>query len=140
MNLFDLIAEDMMDDMLALPRVMHHRLDSVGYYRGMVANLHKTETGYMIEAQLPGFKKHEIEITPLSTKSIKVVAETKCEDKKEHEHCVREFSSERHVERVFALPENVKVEDVTAKLEDGILTIDLPINKEELKKSKIEIR
>ena len=51
--------------------------------------------------------------------------ETTEEDKKERKYLRREFN-EMQFKQAFTLPENIKREQIAAKVENGILTIDLP--------------
>ena len=61
--------------------------------------------------------------------------EHKEEDKKEH-YLRREFSYTNY-QQAYALPDDVKKDDISAKVEDGVLTIILPkTKKEEVKVSR----
>ncbi len=57
------------------------------------------------------------------------------EDKKEH-YLRREFSYTNY-QQAYTLPEDVQKDGISAKVEDGVLTISLPkVKKEEVKVSR----
>jgi len=84
-----------------------------------------------VEAELPGFKKDEIEIT-LQQGVVSITAERK---PKEVEAPGKVHLNERRfvrVERCFTLPENVDESEVDAQLEDGVLHLTLHKTKESM--------
>ena len=92
-----------------------------------------------VEAELPGFKKEEIDIT-LENQTLTIAAERKSEQKKEGskgELLLHERRYSRFL-RSFTLPPTVDDQTVNAKLNDGLLTVTL--NKsEETKPRKITV-
>ncbi len=87
-------------------------------------NLSKNEIGYDLQVALPGFKKDEVKIKVengiLSVSATKVEREEVSKD-----FLVKEFHSE-NTYRSFSLSDTVDEDNITAKLEDGILHIFLP--------------
>ncbi len=95
------------------------------------------EDKYVIEADLPGVKKEEINLElDDGTLTISIEREEK-EDKEEKDYVHRErrYSS---MSRSIRLGD-IKDEDINAKLEDGVLCIDLPKGEEKDKTKKIPI-
>jgi HSP20 family protein len=74
---------------------------------------------------LPGMKKEDITVE-IADGRLAIAGERKreVEEKKEHWYrCEREFGS---FYRAIPLPENVKIEEVTATFADGVLEISIP--------------
>lgn len=88
-----------------------------------------------VEAELPGFKKDEIEVT-LENQSLTITAERK-EENKPGEHLLKERRYTRFI-RSFMLPPTVDEQKVDAKLTDGVLCITLN-KREETKPKKIAV-
>ena len=97
-----------------------------------------------VEAELPGFKKDEIDIT-LENQTLTISAERREEkndggaggNNKKGEHLLRERRYTRFL-RSFTLPPTVDEQSVNAKLADGVLTITLN-KREETKPRKISV-
>ena len=96
--------------------------------------------GYYVEADLPGFKKNEIDVT-LENQTLTISAEhreeTKQGDEKKGDYLLRERRYNRFM-RSFTLPPTVDDQQVQAKLNDGILTITLN-KREETKPRKVQV-
>lgn len=89
-----------------------------------------------VEAELPGFKKDEVEIT-LANQTLTISAERKTEKKETHggQQLLRERQYNRFL-RSFTLPPTVDETKCDAKLSDGVLSITLN-KREETKPKKI---
>lgn len=105
-------------------------------------NVKESQKAYTMEIAAPGLKKDfcRISITDEGNLSVKIEQkfEQKEDDKKEakHHYLRREFSYSNY-EQTYSLPENVDKEHISAKVEDGILSIELPkMTKEEEKKQQ----
>ena len=91
-----------------------------------------------VDAELPGFKKDEIDIT-LENQTLTITAERRAENRQEskgdlllHERRYSRF------QRSFNLPPTVDEQSVNAKLDGGVLTITLN-KREETKPRKISV-
>ena len=96
---------------------------------------------FYVEAELPGFKKEEIDIT-LENQTLTIAAERRSEsknggDQKKGDLLLHERRYTRFL-RSFTLPPTVDEQTVNAKLTDGVLTITLN-KREETKPRKITI-
>jgi HSP20 family protein len=94
----------------------------------------------IVEAELPGFRKEEIDIT-LENQTLTISAEhreeTKQGNEKSGDYLIRERRYNRFL-RSFTLPPTVNDQQVQAKLADGILTITLN-KREETKPRKVQV-
>ena len=95
---------------------------------------------FYVEAELPGFKKEEIDIT-LENQTLTIAAqrqyETKQGDDKKGELLLHERRYSRFL-RSFTLPPTVDEGSVNAKLADGVLTVTIT-KREETKPRKIKV-
>lgn len=95
-------------------------------------NVKESDKGYVMEIAAPGLKKEycRVSIDKDGNLNLKIEdkfehkEEDKSEDKKEH-YLRREFNYSNY-EQTYVLPEDVDKEKISAKVENGILTIDLP--------------
>lgn len=97
-----------------------------------------------VEAELPGFKKEEIDIT-LENQTLTIAAERSSEKKPDQQQQQQKKGDlllhERRYSRFlrsFTLPPTVNDQKVDAKLNDGVLTITLD-KREETKPRKIQV-
>ena len=91
-----------------------------------------------VEAELPGFKKEDIDIT-LENQTLTISAERREQSKEEKkgELLLNERRYSRFL-RSFILPPTVNEKSVNAKLADGVLTVTLN-KREETKPRKIQV-
>jgi HSP20 family protein len=88
-------------------------------------DLSETEDGFLVEAQVPGLKPEDLEITcENNVLTIKGQIQQQAEDRKRHYHRVeRRFGT---FERSVGLPSSVKTEAIQATLNGGILRLEIP--------------
>ena len=91
-----------------------------------------------VEAEMPGFKKDEIDVT-LENQTLTIAGERheKSDDAKKGEHLLHERRYTRFL-RSFTLPPTVNDQTVNAKLNEGVLTVTLD-KREETKPRKISV-
>ncbi len=88
-------------------------------------DLEDNEKEYLLKAEMPGFKKENIEID-VQDNYVVISGEVGWKyDKKEHEYLCKERACKTFY-RTVDLPEEVDVNGVTANLNDGVLEICLP--------------
>ena len=106
-------------------------------------NVREDETAYTMELAAPGIKKEYCRVSINEDGNLCIAIENKMEHKegdKKHHYLRREFSYSNY-EQNYTLPDDVVKDKISAKVEDGILTVVLPkVEKEEKKVAKaIEI-
>ena len=103
----------------------------------MKTDVRETEDSYELDIDLPGFKKDEVSVE-LKNGCLTIQA-AKGLDKEETDKKGKYIRQERYAgacSRSFYVGEAVEPEDVSAKFEDGILTVSVPKNaKKQLPKS-----
>lgn len=91
-------------------------------------NVKETDKAYTVELAAPGLKKDDFEVNVDADGNLHIKMESKAEhkdeDKKEH-YLRREFAYSKY-EQTLLLPDDVDKDKVAAKVDNGVLTIDLP--------------
>ena len=93
----------------------------------MKTDVRETESSYELDIDLPGFKKDEVNVE-LKNGYLTIQA-AKGLDKEEQDKKGKYIRQERYAgacSRSFYVGEDVEPEEVSAKFEDGILTISVP--------------
>lgn len=89
-------------------------------------NIVENATTYRLEIAAPGVEKEDFKIN-IEKDQLVVAVEKKTEnEKKEGERFVRREFSYKAFRRTFRLPENINIEAINARYENGILYLDLP--------------
>jgi len=111
-----------------------------GYLAPYAVDVREDADHIYVEAELPGYKKDEIDIT-LENQTLTIAAERRSEQEKGDETKGELLLHERRYSRFlrsFTLPPTVDEQTVNAKLTDGVLTITLN-KREETKPRKISV-
>ncbi len=111
--------------------------DGGAYMAPYAVDVHEDADHLYVEAEMPGFKKDEIEIT-LENQTLTISAERKAETKKEDTSVLLNERRYTRFLRSFTLPPTVDEQKVDAKLADGVLKITLN-KREETKPRKIQV-
>jgi HSP20 family protein len=102
-------------------------------------NVKEDEKAYTMELAAPGIKKEYCRVGINEDGNLTIAIENKMEHKEEnkkHHYLRREFSYSNY-EQSYTLPDDVERDKISAKVENGILTVTLPkIVKEEKKFAK----
>ena len=95
-------------------------------------NVKESDKAFTMEVAAPGLKKEYCTVNINNEGNLVVKIENKAqneeksdEGEKKHHYLRREFSYASY-EQAYCLPEEVDTEHISAKVEDGILTIELP--------------
>ena len=108
-------------------------------------NVKEDAKAYTMEVAAPGIKKDSCKIHIDADGNLEVAVENKSENKNEDkkEHYIRREFSYSSYKQTYVLPDNVEKDEVSAKVENGVLTITMPKKaKEEEKKNQrcIEVK
>ena len=91
-------------------------------------NVKESDKEYTMELAAPGIKKEYCRVGINDEGYLTVAIENKQEHKhedKSHHYLRREFSYSNY-EQNYTLPDDVEKDNISAKVEDGILTITMP--------------
>ena len=91
-------------------------------------NVKESEKAYTMELAAPGIKKEYCRVGVNDDGNLTIAIENKQEHKheeKQHHYLRREFSYSNY-EQNYMLPDDVVKDQISAKVEDGILTITMP--------------
>jgi HSP20 family protein len=100
-------------------------------------NIAENEKNYSVEVVAPGFRKEDFKLK-VEDDILTISAESKSEKKengKDKEYTRREYSYNSFT-RSFRLPDNVKDDSISASYQDGILLLELPKSKMQVKATK----
>lgn len=100
------------------------------------ANVSSTKTGILVEVELPGYSKSDINVD--AKNGILTVSATRGDTKREYHQ--REFGL-TSVKRSWAMPRTIDLDRVEAAYEAGVLMVDLPYRTETTENQrKIDVR
>ncbi|MCR4582191.1 MAG: Hsp20/alpha crystallin family protein [Prevotella sp.] len=102
-------------------------------------NVKENDKQYVVEVAAPGMKKEDFNVHINDEGNLIIKLEQKQEQKEEDKstrYLRREFSYSKY-EQTLILPDDVKKDAISAKVENGVLTVDLPkIVEEKVKVSR----
>lgn len=92
-------------------------------------NVIENDKDYKVEVAAPGMTKDDFKVTLDDANNLLIEmekkSETSAEDKKDRKFLRREFSYSKF-EQGILLPDNVEKDRISAKVENGVLTIEIP--------------
>lgn len=103
----------------------------------MKCDVYEKDGDYNIEVDIPGFKKEDIKIEAKDG-YLTITAEKKEEENEENKNYICRERRYGKYERTFSLGD-LKIDDISAKFENGILKIKVPKVEETENKKLIEI-
>eukprot|EP01018_Ginkgo_biloba_P017617 Gb_37641 [translate_table: standard] len=86
----------------------------------------ETPDAHIFKADLPGLKKEEVKIEVEEGRILQITGERSKEEEQKNEKWHRIERSRGSFLRRFRLPDNAKVEEVKAAMENGVLTVTVP--------------
>lgn len=99
-------------------------------------NVIESENDYKIELAAPGMTKKDFNVHIDEDNNLVIAMEKKeqkKEEKKNSRYLRREFSYSKF-QQTMILPNDVEKDKITAQVEDGVLTVDIPKRNEEASK------
>ena len=128
-------ADDIFNDFLDVP-VTFKQVWNPGLTNGanlMQTDVKETEKGFELDISLPGFKKEDIK-AELKEGYLTINAEhAENKEEKEEGKFIRKERYTGHCSRSFFVGEEVTEEDIRAKFENGVLTLNIPKKEPEKK-------
>ncbi|HBG40733.1 MAG TPA: heat-shock protein [Porphyromonadaceae bacterium] len=103
-------------------------------------NIQESDKGFSVEVAVPGMTKQDCNVTIDEDNNLLISVEKKTENEEKDKDGVylrREFSYSQFQRRML-LPDNIEKDHIAAKVEDGVLKIEIPKSKEEEKASKVK--
>ena len=108
-------------------------------YTAPAINVKESDKAYTVELAAPGMKKEDFNVHINDEGNLIIKMESKQEKKDEDKntrYLRREFSYSKF-EQTLILPDDVKKEDIKARVDNGVLTVELPkIIEEKVKLSR----
>ena len=91
-------------------------------------NVKESDKAYTVELAAPGMKKEDFNVHINDEGNLVIKMEQKQEHKEEDKNTryLRSEFSYSKFEQTLILPDDVKKEDISAKVENGVLTVGLP--------------
>ncbi len=91
-------------------------------------NVSESDKDYRLEVCIPGMKKEDLNLSIDADNNLVIEMQQKDEknENDEKRHFLRKEFSSMQFKQMLTLPENVKKDQIGAKVEHGILTVTLP--------------
>ncbi|KAF8369458.1 hypothetical protein HHK36_018486 [Tetracentron sinense] len=136
-NVFDPFSLDIWDPFQG-SSFATSRPESSNEAAAALANIHidwkETPEAHVIKADLPGLKKEDVKVEIEEGRVLQISGERSVEKEEKTDKWHRVERSRGKFLRRFRLPENAKLDQVKACMENGVLTVIVP--KEEVKQSE----
>ena len=119
---------------------MNNDMMAVAKNTAPAVNVKEDENAYTMEVAAPGIKKEFCRVHINDDGNLSIAIENKMEHKEEDkkQHYLRREFSYTNYQQNYSLLEDVDKEQISAKVENGILTVVLPkMKKEETKVSRM---
>ena len=132
------------DPFKQLKEIEKNLYTQVGNNEGVTAfvptvNTREGEFAYHVDVDLPGVKKEDIKVD-LNKGVLTISGERKTKEEVKQEDYYKIETYFGKFSRSFTLPDNVDIENIEAKSDNGVLEIVIPKLKDDVFKKSIEIK
>lgn len=132
------------DPFKQLKEIEKNLYTQVGNNEGVTAfvptvNTREGEFAYLVDVDLPGVKKEDIKVD-LNKGVLTISGERKTKEEVKQEDYYKIETYFGKFSRSFTLPDNVDIENIEAKSDNGVLEIVIPKLKDDVSKKSIEIK
>ncbi|KAJ0465856.1 putative small heat shock protein HSP20 [Helianthus annuus] len=138
-NIFDPFSSEIWDPFQGFSSVLSNLPES-SRETTAIANARidwkETPEAHVFKADLPGLKKEEVKVEVEDGRVLQISGERSREHEEKNDKWHRVERSSGKFLRRFRLPENAKMDQVKAAMENGVLTVTVP--KEEEKKPEVK--
>ncbi|KAL7613942.1 hypothetical protein Lser_V15G05545 [Lactuca serriola] len=138
-NVFDPFSLDIWDPFQGFSSVLNNLPES-SRETAAITNARidwkETPEAHVFKADLPGLKKEEVKVEVEEGRVLQISGERSKEHEEKNDRWHRVERSSGKFLRRFRLPENAKMEEVKATMENGVLTVTVP--KAEEKKPEVK--
>ncbi|KAL7147803.1 hypothetical protein ABFS83_06G132800 [Erythranthe nasuta] len=132
-NVFDPFSLDVWDSFQGFPFSTAGETTAVANVR---IDWKETPEAHLFKVDVPGLKKEEVKVEVEDGSILQISGERNKEKEEKNDKWHRvERSSGKFIRR-FRLPENAKLQEVKAAMENGVLTVT--VTKEEVKKPEVK--
>ena len=129
-----IFAENLFDDWFDFPSFqnMDRQLYGKHFDREMKTDVREHDDHYEVDIDLPGFKKDQLKLSLQNGYLTVTAAKEVDKDKEKKGRTIRQERYNGTLQRSFYVGETLTEKDITAKLEHGVLSLNIP-KKEEKK-------
>lgn len=132
------------DPFKQLKEIEKNLYTQVGNNEGVTAfvptvNTREGEFAYHVDVDLPGVKKEDIKVD-LNKGILTISGERKTKEEVKQEDYYKIETYFGKFSRSFTLPDNVDIENIEAKSDNGVFEIVIPKLKDDVSKKSIEIK
>lgn len=132
------------DPFKQLKEIEKNLYTQVGNNEGVTAfvptvNTREGEFAYHVDVDLPGVKKEDIKVD-LNKGVLTISGERKTKEEVKQEDYYKIETYFGKFSRSFTLPDNVDIENIEAKSDNGVFEIVIPKLKDDVSKKSIEIK
>ncbi|KAK9683376.1 hypothetical protein RND81_10G135800 [Saponaria officinalis] len=135
-NIFDPFSLDIWDPFSTLDFPKTDVSSETSVFANARMDWRETPDAHVFQADLPGVKKEEVKVEVEDGNVLRISGQRAKEKEEKTDTWHRVERSSGQFLRKFRLPDNAKVEEVKAALENGVLTVTIP--KVEEKKPEVK--
>jgi len=126
-NVFDPFSVDLWDPFQGFPFNPPQSLSSTtAAFVNARIDWRETPEAHVFKADLPGLKKEEVKVEVEDGRVLQISGERRKEMEERNDTWHKIERSSGKFSRSFRLPENVKMEEIKASMENGVLTVTVP--------------